>query len=167
MGRLKTFGMYLLIFVAFYIFSTIASIGFINSTYKDMDRTIKVNDSIEVKINEAKATFVNGYVKGSLKNISENNINDKYIKIDLLSKNNNIIYTKYIKINELDMDTSSNFTINFRAENIKRCEISITDKYVYEESKVELIELKDAQNETVKGISIGLACIILVKYFIL
>ena len=36
MSRLKTFGKYLLMFVAFYIFVTVASIGFINGTYETM-----------------------------------------------------------------------------------------------------------------------------------
>ena len=42
MSRLKTFGKYLLMFVAFYIFVTVVSIGFIKGTYETMEY-VKIN----------------------------------------------------------------------------------------------------------------------------
>ena len=54
MSRMKTFGKYLLMFVAFYIFSTILSIGFLSTTYSNMDGTIYPDSSLSVEINKAK-----------------------------------------------------------------------------------------------------------------
>ena len=66
MSRLKTFGKYLLMFVAFYIFVTVASIGFIKGTYETMEQNVYSSDEIQIEVDEAKSTFVNGYVKGKL-----------------------------------------------------------------------------------------------------
>ena len=167
MSRLKTFGKYILMIVGFYIFSTILSIGFISTTYNEMEENIYPDSSILVKIEEAKSTFVNGYIKGNIKNNTGSDIQSKYVKIELLSKKGNEILTKYIQIDELKAGETKNFTINFEAENIKSFNVKVTDDYVYEESDVHLINLKDAENEEVKGISILLATVILLKYFIL
>lgn len=167
MSRLKTFGKYILMIVGFYIFSTILSIGFISTTYNEMEENIYPDSSILVKIEEAKSTFVNGYIKGNITNNTGSDIQSKYVKIELLSKKGNEILTKYIQIDELKAGETKNFTINFEAENIKSFNVKVTDDYGYEESDVHLINLKDAENEEVKGISILLATVILLKYVIL
>ena len=85
MSRLKTFGKYLLMFVAFYIFVTVVSIGFIKGTYETMEQNVYSSDEIQIEVDEAKSTFVNGYVKGKLTNNSDSDIHSKYVKINFLS----------------------------------------------------------------------------------
>ena len=167
MSRLKTFGKYLLMFVAFYIFSTILSIGFISTTYSEMKETIYQDSNLSVKIEDAKSTFVNGYVKGTVTNINTTDIQSKYIKMEFVSKNNNEILYKYIQIDNIKAGETKNFTINFEAENIKSFNVKITDEAVREENNVHLINLADAENEEIKNISIFLAAAILLKYVIL
>ena len=98
MSRLKTFGKYLLMFVAFYIFVTVVSIGFIKGTYETMEQNVYSSDEIQIEVDEAKSTFVNGYVKGKLTNNSDSDIHSKYVKINFLSKKGNVILTKYLDI---------------------------------------------------------------------
>lgn len=167
MSRLKTFGKYLLMFVAFYIFVTVASIGFIKGTYETMEQNVYSSDEIQIEVEEAKSTFVNGYVKGKLTNNSDSDIHSKYIKINFLSKKGNVILTKYLDIDELKAKETKNFTINFEAENIKSFNMSIVDEYIQEKSNAQLINLSDAENEEIKNISIFLSAIILLKYVIL
>lgn len=167
MSRLKTFWKYLLMFIAFYIFSTILAMGFISTSYSEMKQTIYPDSNISVKIDEARATLVNGYVKGSVTNTSLADIKDKYIKLEFISNKNNKIAYKYIQIDELKVGETKNFTINFRAENIKSCDIKVTDEALYEKSDVHLINLADAENEEIKNLSIFTAAIILLKYVIL
>lgn len=167
MSRLKTFGKYLLMLIAFYIFSTILSIGYISSTYSEMEGRIYPDSSLSVEISKAKSTFVNGYVQGTVKNTTSESIKSKYIKIEFMSKNNNEILYKYIQIDELKAGETKNFTINFQAENIKSFNVKITDEYVREEVNIQLIDLSEAENEEIKDISIIIAAIILIKHFIL
>ena len=163
MSRLKTFGKYLLMFVAFYIFVTVASIGFIKGTYETMEQNVYSSDEIQIEVDEAKSTFVNGYVKGKLTNNSDSDIHSKYVKINFLSKKGNVILTKYLDIDELKAKETKNFTINFEAENIKSFNMSVVE----EKSNAQLINLSDAENEKIKNISIFLSAIILLKYVIL
>ena len=60
MGRLKTFGKYILMIVAFYVFSTIVSAGFIRGTYADMGGKVYQGGNLSVYVDEAKSSFVNG-----------------------------------------------------------------------------------------------------------
>ena len=160
MSRLKTFGKYLLMFVAFYIFVTVVSIGFIKGTYETMEQNVYSSDEIQIEVDEAKSTFVNGYVKGKLTNNSDSDIHSKYVKINFLSKKGNVILTKYLDIDELKAKETKNFTINFEAENIKSFNMSIVDEYIQEKSNAQLINLSDAENEEIKNISIFLSAII-------
>ena len=152
MSRLKTFGKYLLMFVAFYIFVTVVSIGFIKGTYETMEQNVYSSDEIQIEVDEAKSTFVNGYVKGKLTNNSDSDIHSKYVKINFLSKKGNVILTKYLDIDELKAKETKNFTINFEAENIKSFNMSIVDEYIQEKSNAQLINLSDAENEEIKNI---------------
>ena len=156
MSRLKTFGKYLLMFVAFYIFVTVVSIGFIKGTYETMEQKVYSSDEIQIEVDEAKST-----------NNSDSDIHSKYVKINFLSKKGNVILTKYLDIDELKAKETKNFTINFEAENIKLFNMSVVDEYIQEKSNVQLINLSDAENEEIKNISIFLSAIILLKYVIL
>lgn len=167
MGRLKTFGKYILMIVAFYVFSTIVSAGFIRGTYADMGGKVYQGGNLSVYVDEAKSSFVNGHIKGNITNNSNENITSKYVKIEFISQKGNNILNKYIKIDELKAGETKNFTINFEAENIKTFNISISDEYVDEESNLHIINLEDAENEEIKNISIFLAVVILLKYVIL
>lgn len=167
MSRLKTFRTYLILFVLFYIFVSVMSVGFIKGTYKDMEGNIEKIESLSVNINDAQSTMVNGHIVGTLTNNTQTNTISKYVKIDLISNKGNKILTKYIQVDELKSGETKNFTINFRAENIKSYNITITDEYVQEESNANLINLQDAENEEVENISVLLAVAILLKYVIL
>ena len=59
MGRLKTFRKYLLLFVAFYIVSTIIAFFAIKTTYSDMSGNIPENEFLQINVDEAKSTMVN------------------------------------------------------------------------------------------------------------
>ena len=167
MGRMKTFGKYLLLLVAFYIVSSIMAFFAIKTTYADMSGNIATDEYLQINVDEAKSTMVNGYVTGTLKNKTEQEINSKYVKIEFYSAKKNKILTEYIKIDELAVGESKKFTVNFRGENIKSFNVIVTGEYSNEESEMHLINLKDAENEPIKKISIFIAAAILIKYFIL
>ena len=167
MKRLKTFRTYLILFVLFYIFVSVMSIGFIKGNYKDIEGYIQKIENLSVNVSDAKATMVNGHIVGTLTNNSSDNTILKYVKIDFISSRENKILTKYLQVDELKSGETKNFTINFRAENIKSYNITIVDEYEQEQSNVNLINLQDAENEEVKNVSILIAVAILLKYVIL
>ena len=108
MKRLKKFLLYALIIVAFWIFSDILIYVAVNSTYVHIDAKVETN-SPEVIIEDSKATLVNGFVKGCIKNNTDSIIYEKYVKIDLYSPRNVKMGTKYVKIENLEPNQYQNF----------------------------------------------------------
>ena len=78
MKRLKTFLIYALIIAAFWLFSNILIYIAINGTYAHTDTRVYTN-SPEIIVGESKATYINGFVKGGIKNNTGEIINDKYL----------------------------------------------------------------------------------------
>ena len=79
MGRLKTFGKYILWIILFYLFTMLMTyIGF-NSAYQNMEQ--EVDFPKQVKVDVAQSTKVNGRIFGEVTSTEENDLNGKYIKI--------------------------------------------------------------------------------------
>lgn len=108
MKRLKTFLIYALIIAAVWIFSDIVIYLAINGTYKDKVTQVYVSQP-QITVLESKATHINGYVKGSIRNNTQEIINDKYLKIEMYSKRDVNLGTKYVKIDNLQKDAVQDF----------------------------------------------------------
>ena len=126
MKRLKTFLIYALLIIAFWIFSDILIYVSINSTYAHTDTRVYTN-SPEIIIGESKATYVNGFVKGSIKNNTDNIINDKYLKIDLYSARDVKLGTKYVKIQNLEPNKYQNFEMWYKFTDVEYANISVVE----------------------------------------
>lgn len=69
MDRMKTFGLYALCIILFFIFSNIMIDIAIKAMYNPIDKIVETRDDLILKVNDAKATYVNGYVEGNVRNI--------------------------------------------------------------------------------------------------
>lgn len=128
MNTMKMFLKYLILFLLLYVFVNIISYGAIKTSYNNVtDYNINFTEP-EVTISEAKATRVNGYVKGTIKNSTSESIKNKYIKIDFITKNNNTIVSKYIDIYGLNAQESKDFNIKYDAEGITKFNMSIAEE---------------------------------------
>jgi hypothetical protein len=167
MGRMKTFFKYLLWLIGLYIFVTFASAIYIQNSYKNIEGTVEQREGLVIIVEDAKSTLVNGYIKGNVKNVTDTDIQSKYIKVDLISNKGNLILTKYLQIDDLKAGENKNFTLNFRANNIVKAKMSVTDEYTEEESGfIELIKIDSIENEPVEKVSIFIAALIIIKYFL-
>lgn len=126
MKKMKKFLKYALIVIGFWIFSDILIFLAINSTYKHTDTNIYIN-SPEIIIGESKSTYVNGYVKGSIKNNTNGTINDKYLKIELYSQRDTKLGTKYVKIENLEPSEYQDFEMWYKFTDVKYANITVTD----------------------------------------
>lgn len=127
MARMKTFGIYLLIVIAFFIFSNIMINIALKVTYDPIEVYLSVKEGQNFTINEAKATYVNGIVQGKLKNNTNEDIINKYIKIDMYTSRNNILGSKYVHIQNLKVGQVQEFKMGFQLTNVYKCNISIVD----------------------------------------
>ena len=125
MARMKTFLIYALLVVGFFIFSEfIISVG-LNSSYKDIERKDNIS---QVEITEAKATLVNGKIKGIIKDSKEDNLTGKYVEIDLYSERDNMIGKRYVEINTTEVNREQEFSIYFEAEDVKSYSVAIINE---------------------------------------
>lgn len=126
MKRLKTFLTYGLLIAAFWIFSNLIIFLAINGTYKTKKTEVYIS-SPKVTIFESKATYVNGYVKGSIRNNTEETLNNKYLKIDMYSPRDVELGTKYIKIDGLQVNSSKDFEMWYKYTDVDHVIITLID----------------------------------------
>ena len=146
MSTTKKFVIYLIVVIAVYFFVDFASFAYIKTTYNDLEKYNIEVENPKINITDAKATYINGYVKGNLQNNSEQSINNKYVKLEFFSDNNVSLGKKYIKLEDLKSKYSQDFEVRFNLENVKSFKISLADEG--EEIKEEELKL----DEQTKGL---------------
>ena len=125
MDRLKTFLIYALLIVLFFIFSEFLINVSLQASYNDITRR---DNTEQVQIQEAQATLVNGKIKGIIKNSEQDYLTGKYVKIDLYSKRDNLLGTKYIEINTTETQNTQDFSMYFELTDVESYSISIVDQ---------------------------------------
>lgn len=143
MDRMKTLLKYALWIILFYIFSNLMIYLNIETTYQNIGR----KDNLEqVTIYQAQSTKVNGRIKGTIYNNTENKITNNYLRIDLYSERGNYLGTKYIDVSNMREDETREFEVYFKVQDVDYYEIKFTD----EKEEGELPEmLKDLTKEEV------------------
>lgn len=125
MKRMKTFFIYLLIFVGFYVLSNLIISAYIKTSYyKISSYDIDVKDAT-ITIISAKASKDDGHIEGKILNNTNEKITDKYMKVELFSDNNVSLGTEYVKIEELEQNQLKNFKIDFTCDNVKHFTITL------------------------------------------
>lgn len=127
MSRMLTFAKYLVIFIAFYFFVDFICFVGTSTMYKNLDKYSIECTQPEVTIEEAKATSVNGYIKGKIKNNTNEIINKKYLKINLIADNGINLGEKFIEISQLKQNETVDFTSEFNMQYVKEFKISLVD----------------------------------------
>lgn len=126
--RMKVFFCYLLIFIAFFIFSDFIIYSYTKSLYKPMT-SYEVNvTGPEVTVEVAEASNVNGNVKGKIKNSTGQSIENQYLKFDFYTPRNVNVGTKYIKIENLLWGDEISYELGFRYDNVTSVKISMVDE---------------------------------------
>ena len=126
MKRLKTFLLYALAILAFWIFSDIIIYISVNGTYAHINTRVYTN-SPEIIIGESKTTYINGFIKGGIKNNTDGIINEKYLKIDLYSPRDIKLGTKYVIIENLEPDAYQEFEMWYKFTDVNYATVEIVD----------------------------------------
>lgn len=151
MDRMKTFLKYLLMVVAFFVFSNLVINGLLKVSYTDI-RNYEINVSQAfVDVTEAKASQRNGYVNGIVKNNTDKVIENKYLKFSMLSKNGNTLGEKYVKIEKLEPGELRKYEVKYDYDNVKTFKIEMVDTKPEEVDFFELVKnnVKDLMSKKV------------------
>ena len=119
MERMKTFFKYFLVIVLLIVFSNFVTNSLLKTSYKKIKKYEINVTGLYVDVDEAKATGRNGYIKGIVKNNTDNTVTDKYLKFTLLSKYGHALGEKYVKIDKIEKDELKKYDVKFDYDNVK------------------------------------------------
>lgn len=119
---------YFIWFILLFAFVTIGTIFAIKTMYHDIEVYEIQSENPVIVVDEAKATNVNGYVKGNVTNKSEEELNGKYICFLLYTSDNELIGEEYIEIGNLQPNGTKSYELQFRRDNVDRFVVTITDE---------------------------------------
>lgn len=123
---------YFIWFILLFAFVTIGSILAIKSMYHDITIHEIGNTLPTITVEEAKATNVNGYIKGNLKNESEEDVNGKYLSFLLYDENMEFIGTEYIEIDTIKAGETKSYELKFKRNNVENVFATILDEKIEE-----------------------------------
>lgn len=124
MSTMQKIVVWILILVGVFILSDFLIAVGLNSTYKDIQREGK---NSQIVIYQADATYVNGRIRGIIKNTEK--IQDKYLKIELYSKRNVLVGKSYIEIQDTKDDSTQPFELLFKANDVNYYKMeTVTEK---------------------------------------
>lgn len=128
MSRMKTFFIYFLILVGFYIISNLLINAYIKTSYfKIKEYEIDVKEAT-VTIIEAKASKDDGYIEGKISNPNDEDIALRYMVVELFSDSNVSLGKEYQKIERLKTGQIKDFKVTFTYNNVKSFKITFIDE---------------------------------------
>lgn len=136
MSTMKNFLKYLLLLVGFFILSIVLENGLINNMYATINGESNgtlvtsgesVASDLEVTVESAKASNVNGNLKVKITNTSGHFIERCCAKVELFSRQNLLVATKYIDINNFEVNESRYYEIKFQAKEVARYAITLIE----------------------------------------
>ena len=105
--------LWVLILIGVYVLSDFLIYVGLNSTYKNIQRQ---DQNSQVVVYQADATYVNGRIRGMIKDIGE--VQGKYLKIELYTKRNVLVGKSYVEIENKDHTETQPFEVFFRANDV-------------------------------------------------
>ena len=127
--RIKTNNLkrYLIYFIIIFTFVGIGTYMTVKTMYHDIQAYEIDASNPTVTVSEAKATNVNGYVRGEVINEGEEDISNRYLLFILCDENNEVISMEYIDIGTISVGQTKTYELKFKADNIDRFYITVTD----------------------------------------
>lgn len=101
------------ILVGLFVFSDFLIYVGLNSTYKDIQGQ---NENSQIAVYQADATYVNGRIRGVIKDIGE--IEGKYLKIELYTKRHVLVGKSYVEIKDIENSETQPFEVLFKANDV-------------------------------------------------
>lgn len=126
-NQARNFKRYIIWFVLLFAIVTIGTIIAVWSMYQPIERYEVLAENPLVKVDEAKATNVNGYIKGRVMNATETEIKGKYIKFTFYTENDVELGSEYVEIGALQPAETKTYEAKFRFSNVERFVATISD----------------------------------------
>lgn len=113
--------------ILLFAFVTVGSVICVKSMYQPIEKYEIQAENPIVKVDEAKRTNANGYIKGTINNPNDEELNGKYIKFEFYTKNDVNIGNEYVEIGTLKAEETKTYESKFKYPNVERFIVKITD----------------------------------------
>ena len=143
MKRMKTFLIYLILFLLFYVFSNVMIYLNIRSTSKNIENGTVEFQNPEIIVEEAKASRVNAIIKGKMSSQEGQTVQYKYVRVDLLSDRGNVLNSRFIDISDIANGGQKEFTIRTNTENVNAYKFVLTDINETSEIDIKMHEISE------------------------
>lgn len=134
MGTLKKFRTYFLIFIAFFIVIGFLTNVAMRENFKDISNYEIKCESPVISVDECKATYSHGYIKGTVTNNTGEHLPLKYLQIDLYDKDEIYLGTEYKELKYFNVDEIISFDIDYSYNDVAKATLNITDTIPEKES---------------------------------
>ena len=114
-------------FILMFTFVTIGSIMAIKTMYHDITIYEIQETTPTITVSEAKVTNVNGYIKGEVKNETEEVIDNKKICFLLFDKDNKNVGEEYLEIGKIQAGESKTYELKFKRNNVDRFIVTVIE----------------------------------------
>lgn len=163
MGTLKKFRTYFLIFIAFFIVIGFLTNVAMRENFKDISSYEIKCESPVISVDECKATYSHGYIKGTVTNNTGEHLPLKYLQIDLYDKDEIYLGTEYKELKYFNINETINYEINFNYNNVNIVKLQIVDEIpgtgdiAKEKETVGGVEINPMINEDTMKIAVPIA----------
>ena len=140
MKRMKTFLLYLTLFILFYLFVNVMTYLNVRAAMKEMESNGIDFPNPIVTIEEAKASRVNAMIKGTMQKEADKTIQFQYIRVDFLSENDKILNSRYISVGDLADNEKQEFSIRTNTENVRKYRMTMTNIKEKSETRIKFQE---------------------------
>lgn len=113
--------------ILLFIFVGICTAVCIKSFYRPIKTYINNAEYLTVTVEEAKQTNANGYIKGTVKNPSDEEQKGKYICFTFYTKHDVEMGKEYVEIGNLGPQETKTYEAKFEYPNVERFVITITE----------------------------------------
>ena len=127
METLKKFRMYLFMFIGFFILITLLTSFLMRDNYRNTNYEIK-DETPLIAVEECKAAYGNGYIKGSVTNNTEEIIPFKYLQINLYDKNDVYLGSEYKELKNIYPKETINFDMSYNYLNIDKATLNFVNE---------------------------------------
>ena len=144
MERMKTFLIYALLIIGFFILSVFLENGLLMATYSSISGEFNGNyenatSPFTLTDMSAKSCNVNGYINFKLINTTGNSVEKCYLKIELYNQQNLLAGTEYVEILGMQKEEVKEYNIKFKANHVKRFSVDIVQNMPDKTNKINIL----------------------------
>ena len=128
MSTVKKFFKYFLLFIGFFLFVQICTNVSMKERYNNVTKNIINISSPVITIEESKAAYTHGFIKGTIENDTGTHIKDKFLQFDFYDKDGFYVGTETQEIKYFNVGEKIKFNIEYKYVNIDKIEINFVDE---------------------------------------